>query len=70
MKFVRRLKKCTILKAEPLSAIFELVVSESSETSHRCITTRMMLSARKSRVTASSHLELEHFEGQCRVTYI
>ena len=70
MKSVKILTKCTILKGEPLSAIFRFFVLESSETYHRCITGKIMLSVRKSRVIRSSYLELEHFEGQDRVTYL
>ena len=64
------LTKCTILKGAPSSAIFIFFVPESDETSHRCRTARITLSARKSRVIISSDLKLDHFEGQRSVTYI
>ena len=70
MKSVKTLTKCTILKGEPLSAIFNFFISESGETYLRCITGTIMLNARKSRVIRSSDLELEHFEGQDTVTYV
>ena len=52
------------MKSVKMSAIFNFFVSESGETYHTCITGRIILSARKSRVIISSDLELEHFEGQ------
>ena len=70
MKSVKTLTKCTILKGEPLSAIFNFFISKSGETYHRYKTGRNMLSARKSRVIRSSDLELEQFEVQDRVTYV
>ena len=69
-KSVKILTKCTILKGKPSSAIFKFFVSESGETYQRGIAGRITLSARKSRVIRSSDLELEHFEGKDRVTYV
>ena len=69
MKLVKILSKCTILKDEPLSPFFKFL-SQNPVKLIKMYNRKNCAQRPKSRVMRSSDLQLEHFEGQDRVTYI